>query len=124
MKPGCKEAWTDEVTVDKKAPFGIFVQQNYPDGWNDPICLMCSNQDETKTIDIVLNQLSCVESKNCPSGDGKTPGKAPVAGAGQCKGHLLPISNPVPITIPFDDASNSQLYTRLDAQGFFTNDDP
>jgi len=26
MKPGCKEAWTDEVTVDKKAPFGIFVQ--------------------------------------------------------------------------------------------------
>jgi len=49
---------------------------------------MCSNQDETKTINIEIDQLSCVESKNCPAGNGTTPETAPVAKAGQCKGHL------------------------------------
>ena len=49
---------------------------------------MCSNQDETKTINIEIDQLSCVESKNYPAGNGTTPETAPVAKAGQCKGHL------------------------------------
>ena len=50
MMPGCKRSYTTEVQVDTKAPFGIFAQQNYPDGWIDPVCLICRNKDENVTI--------------------------------------------------------------------------
>ena len=121
MKPGCKEEYESDVTVDAKAPFGIFAQQNYPSGWIDPVCLMCSNQDETKTINISIDQLSCVESKNCPAGNGTAP---VVAKPGQCKNHLKVVQNPTKIVIPFDDISNDQQYTRVNSLQFFTNDDP
>lgn len=87
MLPGCKKNYTDEISVDFKSPFGIFAQQNYPDGWIDPVCLMCSNQDETININIEIDQLSCVESKNCPAANGTTPVR-PAAKPGQCKGKL------------------------------------
>jgi len=86
MMPGCKKNYTSEISVDSKAPFGIFAQQNYPDGWIDPVCLMCSNQDETVTIDIEIDQLSCTESKNCPNATSLVPTKVP---AGACKDNLV-----------------------------------
>lgn len=55
MDKDCKKNYTTEVFVDKKAPFGIFAQQNYPDGWIDPVCVMCSNYDETVTYDIEID---------------------------------------------------------------------
>jgi hypothetical protein len=47
MQPGCKKNFTsdDGVSVDSNFPFGLFAQQNFPQGEIYPICLMCSNQD-------------------------------------------------------------------------------
>lgn len=92
MMPGCTKNYTTEVSVDTNAPFGIFAQQNYPDGWIDPVCLMCSNQDASFTINIEIDQLSCAEVGNCPAGNG-TASIAPVAKAGECKGSLQAIEN-------------------------------
>jgi hypothetical protein len=91
MLPGCQKNYTTEIFVDKNAPFQIFAQQNYPDGWIDPVCLICSNFDETISYNMEIDQLSCTESKNCPNATDLVPTKIP---AGACKGHLIPITNP------------------------------
>jgi hypothetical protein len=103
MHEGCKKNYTTEVFVDKKAPFGIFAQQNYPDGWVDPVCVMCSNVDETVTYNVEIDQLSCTESKNCPNAKDLVPTKVP---AGACKGNLTAITNPEKIVVPFDIRTN------------------
>ena len=124
MMPGCIQNYTEGISVDSKAPYGIFAQQNYPNGWIDPLCLLCSNQDETKAINITIDQQSCSQSQNCPNNNQPSgPPVAPAPVAGQCKNHLIPITNPQKVIIPFDSSEN-RLYTRVNAQGFFTNDDP
>ena len=120
MMPGCKKNYTSEISVDRAAPFGIFAQQNYPDGWLDPVCLMCSNVAETATINIEIDQLSCTESKNCPNAKDLVPTKIP---AGACKGKLTPIKNEITqkkIMIPFN-FRNEPLYTNLNALTYFLN---
>jgi len=120
MMPGCKKNYTTEISVDSKAPFGIYAQQNYPDGWIDPVCLICMNYDEAITINIEIDQLSCTESKNCPNATDLVPIKVP---ANACKGHLIPILNPQKVVLPFDMSTN-QIYTRVNAMSYFINDDP
>ena len=121
--PGCKKNYTTEISVNERYPFGMFAQQNYPDGWVDPICLMCSNVDETKTIDIEIDQLSCTASKNCPNSKDLVPAKVD---AGTCKNQLTPIKNDFTqkkIIIPYNYRENP-LYTNLNAMTYFLNEKP
>ena len=50
MKPDCKESYEDGIFVDTKKPgFGIFVISDFPKGWIDQVCVVCSNKDEEFT---------------------------------------------------------------------------
>ena len=54
-QPNCVDDYTDGVFIDNKFPFGIFVISDYPDGWIDPICLICYNQNEAVSIEIAID---------------------------------------------------------------------
>lgn len=65
--PNCKDDYLAGVFVDKKDPFGIFAVANFPDGWIDPLCLICKNKNEAVAVEIVIDQLSCKQTGNCQS---------------------------------------------------------
>jgi hypothetical protein len=68
MQPDCKTPYEGgEITTDPKNPFGIFVVSDFPKGWIDPICIVCSNKDEDFSSQTAVNQLSCTQSgiKDC-----------------------------------------------------------
>jgi len=73
------------ISVDSKAPFGMFANTNFPDGWIDPLCLVCKNDDEIVSVQIEMSQLSCGQSNNCPKIVNVT--KQAIE-KGQCKGRL------------------------------------
>jgi hypothetical protein len=84
---------------------------------------MCSNVDETQSIDIEIDQLSCSSSKNCPNSKDLVPTKI---ANGTCKNKLVPISNELTskkIIIPYNYRDNS-LYTNLNAMTYFSNEEP
>ena len=54
-QPNCKDDYWDDVVIDNKDPFGIFIVANYPDGWIDPACLICENQNEVVAVEIVID---------------------------------------------------------------------
>lgn len=54
-QPNCVDDLNEGVFIDNKDPFGIFVVANYPDGWIDPMCLICENQNEVVAIEIVID---------------------------------------------------------------------
>ena len=55
-QPNCVDDYNEGVFIDNKFPFGIFVVANYPDGWINPMCVICENQNEAVAIEIVMDQ--------------------------------------------------------------------
>jgi len=64
-QPDCKSNYTGGIYVDEKAPFGIFAHTDFPEGWNNQVCLICENQNVTRSIQIEVNQLNCNDTGNC-----------------------------------------------------------
>ena len=54
-QPDCRTPYEDGITADAKNPFGIFVVSNFPKGWTDPICIVCSNKDEEFSSQTAVN---------------------------------------------------------------------
>lgn len=64
--PDCKTIYDEGISVDTKAPHGIFAIANFPAGWTDPLCLVCQNKDEIVSVQIEVTQRSCISSNTCP----------------------------------------------------------
>ena len=65
-QPDCNQSYVFGISVDSRAPYGIFAITDFPDGWIDPLCLICENKDEIVSVQIEVDQLSCSQSGNCP----------------------------------------------------------
>lgn len=59
-QPDCRQVYDDGIKVENSfGHFGIYAITNFPDGWVDPLCLICENKDEVVSVPITVDQLSC-----------------------------------------------------------------
>lgn len=59
-QPDCKQSYEDGIILDNRTSlFNISAITNFPDGWIDPLCLICENKDEIVSVQIEVDQLSC-----------------------------------------------------------------
>ena len=88
-QPDCKTPNENGITVDPKSPFGIFVVSNNPSGWMSPICLTCTNKDDSFSIQTAVNQQSCEESGGIKCSAIPTANVTEITDkTGSCVGHL------------------------------------
>jgi hypothetical protein len=70
MGPDCQTPYKDGISIDKSAPWKISAVSDYPTGWKDPVCIVCSNKDDRVPFELTIDQLPCSATKNCPKDDG------------------------------------------------------
>lgn len=100
-QPDCQSNYTGAIKIDNNAPFGILAVTDFPEGWINQVCLICENQNVTRSIQIEVNQLNCNDTGNCQNISKVTGNNT----KGQCSGALKEISNPKTIVVPFNPTS-------------------
>jgi hypothetical protein len=88
--------------LDTTAPFGILALADFPKGRNDNLCLICENQDETRSIQIEVKRLACDEkTEKCD----KKSTFADKNSKGLCSDNLSQVKNPKPIMMQYNPTS-------------------
>lgn len=64
--PDCEAPYLDGISISDSAPWQINAVSNYVSGWQDPVCVVCENKDEIVGLPMIIDQLSCNASNNCP----------------------------------------------------------
>jgi hypothetical protein len=67
--PDCEAPYLDGIDISSSAPWKINAVSNYVLGWKDPVCIVCENKDEIVGLPMVIDQLSCNSSNNCPENE-------------------------------------------------------
>ena len=70
MGADCQAPYLDGITISDKAPWTISAVSNYNLGWDDPVCIVCENEDKKVGVEMTISQLPCTATKNCPKEDG------------------------------------------------------